>query len=92
MALAMLVMPGRVTRLGISRWAGQGGSSRTVQRLCSQALPWAMLFWVCFRQHGHRPDEVSLLVGDEGVVTKAGKHPYGLDRFFSSLDGKPIPG
>lgn len=25
MALALLVMPGRVTRLGISRWAGKGG-------------------------------------------------------------------
>jgi hypothetical protein len=88
----MLVMPGRVTMLGISRWAGTGGSYRTVQRLFSQALPWAMLFWVFFRQHVHRPDEVSLLAGDEVVVTKAGKHTYGLDRFFSSLYGKPIPG
>src|SRR2546425_2626752 len=90
-ALAMLVMPGRVTMLGISRWAGKGGSYRTVQRFFSQALPWAMLFWVFFRQHVHRPDEVYLLVGDEVVVTKAGKHTYGLDRFFSSLYGKPIP-
>ena len=91
-ALAMLVMPGRVTMLGISRWAGKGGSYRTIQRFFSQALPWAMLFWVFFRQHVHRPDEVYLLVGDEVVVTKAGKHTYGLDRFFSSLYGKPIPG
>jgi hypothetical protein len=51
-----------------------------------------MLFWVFFRQHIHRPDEVYLLVGDEVVVTKAGRHTYGLDRFFSSLYGKPIPG
>jgi putative transposase len=91
-ALALLVMPGRVTMLGISRWAGQGGSYRTIQRFFSQALPWAVLFWVFFRQHVHRPDEVYLLVGDEVVVTKAGKHTYGLDRFFSSLYGKPIPG
>jgi putative transposase len=91
-ALAMLVLPGRVTMLGISRWAGKGGSYRTVQRFFSPALPWAMLFWVFFRQHVHRPDEVYLLVGDEVVVTKAGKHTYGLDRFFSSLYGKPIPG
>ena len=27
---AMLVMTGRVTMLGISRWAGKGGSYRTV--------------------------------------------------------------
>ena len=91
-AWAMLVMPGRVTMLGISRWAGKGGSYRTVQRLFSQVLPWAMLFWVFFRQHVYRPEEVYLLAGDEVVVTKAGKHTYGLDRFFSSLYGKPIPG
>jgi DDE superfamily endonuclease len=92
MVWALLVMSGRVTMLGISRWAGPGGSYRTVQRLFSQALPWAMLFWVFFRQHVYRPDEVYLLAGDEVVVTKAGKHTHGLDRFFSSLYGKPVPG
>ena len=90
--LAMLGMTGRVTMLGLSRWAGPGGSYRTVQRFFSQALPWAMLFWVFFRQHVHRPDDVYLLAGDEVVDTKAGKHTYGLDRFFSSLYGKPVPG
>jgi putative transposase len=92
MGWAILVMSGRVTMLGISRWAGHGGSYRTVQRLFSQALPWAMLFWVFFRQHVYRPDEVYLLAGDEVVATKAGKHTHGLDRFFSSLYGKPVPG
>jgi DDE superfamily endonuclease len=91
-ALAMLVMTGRVTMLGIARWAGKGGSYRTVQRLFSQALPWAMLFWVFFRQHIHRPDDLYLLAGDEVVVTKAGKHTYGLARFFASLYSKPVPG
>jgi len=91
-AWAMLVMTGRVTMLGISRWAGPGGSYRTVQRFFSQALPWAMLFWVFFRQHVYRADDVYLLVGDEVVATKAGKHTHGLDRFFSSLYGKPVPG
>jgi DDE superfamily endonuclease len=43
-ALAMLVMTGRVTMLGISGWAGKGGSYRAVQRFFSQVLPWAMLF------------------------------------------------
>jgi len=90
--LAMLVMTGRVTMLGIARWAGQGGSYRTVQRFFAQALPWAMLFWVFFRQHLYRADEAYLLVGDEVVVTKAGKLTHGLDRFFASLYGKPVPG
>jgi putative transposase len=88
----MLVMPGRVTMLGLSRWAGKGGSDRTVQRVFSQALPGAMRYWGVFRQHVHRPEAVYLLAGDEVVITKAGKHPYGLDRVFASLYGTPIPG
>ena len=91
-AWAMLVMTGRVTMLGISRWAGQGGSYRTVQRFFAQALPWAILFWVFFRQHVYRPQDVYVLAGDEVVATKAGTHTYGLDRFFSSLYGKTVPG
>jgi len=89
---AMLVITGRVTMLGLSRWAGTGGSYRTVQRLFSTALPWATLFWVFFRQHVYRPEDVYLLVGDEVVATKAGTHTHGLDRFFASLYGKPVPG
>jgi putative transposase len=78
--------------LGISRWAGTGGSYRTVQRLFSTVLPWAMLFWVFFRQHVHCPADGYFVAGDEVIVTKAGKHTHGLDRFFSSLYGKPVPG
>jgi len=92
MVSAMLVMTGRITMLGLSRWAGKGGSYRTMQRFFSTVLPWATLFWVFFRQHVYRPEEVYLLVGDEVVATKAGKHTHGLDRFFSSLYGKPVPG
>jgi putative transposase len=72
--LALLVMTGRITMLGLSRWAGKGGSYRTVQRLFSTVLPWAMLFWVCFRQHVYCPTDVYCVAGDEVVVTKAGKH------------------
>jgi hypothetical protein len=85
-------MTGRITMLGMSRWAGKGGSYRTVQRLFSTVIPWAMLFWVFFRQHVYCPDDVYLVAGDEVIVTKAGKKTYGLDRFFSSLYGKPVPG
>src|SRR5882672_3568562 len=90
--LAMLVMTGRVRMLGLSRWAGPGGSYRTVQRFFSTVIPWATLFWVFFRQHVYCPEDVYLLVGDEVVATKAGKHTHGLDRFFASLYGKPVPG
>jgi putative transposase len=89
---AMLVMTGRVTMLGLARWAGKGGSYRTVQRFFATVIPWATLFWVFFRHHVYRPGEGYLLVGDEVVVTKAGQHTHGLDRFFASLYGKPVPG
>jgi putative transposase len=90
--MAMVVMTGRVTMVGLSRWAGPGGSYRTVQRFFATVIPWATLFWVFFRHHVYRSEEVSLLVGDEVVVTKAGKSTHGLDRFFASLYGKPVPG
>src|SRR5690349_21501241 len=91
-ALALLAMTGRVTMRGISRWSGQGGSYRTVQRFFSTLLPWASLFWLFFRTHLYQRDDVYLLGGDETVVTKAGKHTHGLDRFFASLYGKAVPG
>jgi len=47
-AMTMVVMTGRVTLLGLSRWAGQGGSYRTVQRFFATVMPWATLFWVFF--------------------------------------------
>ena len=90
--LAMLAMTGRVTMLGISRWTGQGGSYRTIHRFFTTVVPWATLFWLFFRTHLLQHDDVYLLAGDETVVTKAGKHTHGLDRFFASLYGKPVPG
>jgi putative transposase len=89
-ALALLAMTGRVTMLGISRWTAQGGSYRTVQRFFATVLPWAALFWIFFRTHLFRQDDVYILGGDETVISKAGKHTFGLDRFFASLAGKPI--
>jgi putative transposase len=90
--LALLAMTGRVTMLGISRWTGEGASYRTVQRFFSTVIPWANLFWLFFRTHLFAPDDVYLLAGDETIVTKSGKHTPGLDRFFASLYGKPVPG
>jgi DDE superfamily endonuclease len=90
--LAMLAMTGRVTMLGISRWTGHGASYRTVQRFFATVLPWASLFWLFFRTQLFQKADVYLLGGDETVVTKAGKHTHGLDRFFASLYGKPVVG
>ncbi|MGB3700069.1 MAG: IS4 family transposase, partial [Anaerolineales bacterium] len=43
-AQAMLSMSGRVTMLGLSRWAGKGGSYRTVQRWFNQLLALPEIF------------------------------------------------
>jgi IS4 transposase len=90
--MAMLAMSGRMTMLGISRWAGIGGSYRTVLRFFHTVIPWATVFWVFFRRHLFCPEDVYLLAGDEVVISKSGKETYGLDRFFSSLLSKPITG
>src|SRR3972149_10238798 len=89
---AIVTMTGRVTMLNIARWTDKGGSYRTVQRFFHTALPWALAFWLFFHQYLFNPDEVYLLAGDETVVTKSGKKTHGLDRFFSSLYGRPMPG
>ena len=80
---AMLSMTGRVTMKGISRWAGQGGSYRTMQRFFNTSISWCTLQWVLIRHHLLEPDDVILMGGDEVMVTKSGKQTYGLDRFFS---------
>ena len=81
-ALAMLAMTGRVTMLGLARWTGTGGSYRTIQRFFHTTLPWAAILWIFLRTQVLTPGDDMLLVGDECVVTKAGKETYGVDRFF----------
>ena len=89
---ALLSMTGRVTMLGLSRWSEAGGSYRTIQRWFNTTIAWGHVQWRILRQHLLEPGEILLLAGDEVVVTKAGKKTYGLDRFFSSLYGKAVPG
>ena len=89
---ALLTMSGRVTMLGIARWTEQGGSYRTIQRFYNRVIPWGMVLWLFFAAYLLCETNEYLLVGDESVVSKAGKQSYGLDRFFSSIFGKPIPG
>ncbi len=88
---AILAMTGRVTMLGISRWTEKGGSYRTVQRFFHTVIPWATLFWAFFQRHLLDPNATYFLAGDESVATKSGKKTHGIDRFFSSLYGKPVP-
>ncbi len=89
---AMLAMTGRVTMLGISRWTEKGGSYRTIQRFFNSPIVWAKVNWFFIRHHLLDLEDVILIGGDESVATKSGQKTYGLDRFFSSLYGKPVPG
>jgi putative transposase len=89
---AMLAMTGRVTMLGISRWTEKGGSYRTIQRFYNSTIAWARVNWFFIRHHLLERQDTILIGGDESVVTKSGQKTYGLDRFFSSLYGKPVPG
>jgi putative transposase len=89
---ALLAMTGRVTMLGISRWAGEGGSYRTVQRFFNTPIAWAKVHWCLIRHCFLSSDDVFVIAGDETVVTKSGKITYGINRFFSSLYDKVVPG
>ncbi len=88
---ALLSMTGRVTMLGISRWTGQGGSYRTVQRFFGEPIPWVQLYWQFFAAQLYESEREYLLGGDECVVTKSGKQTHGLDHFFSGLLSKVVP-
>ena len=90
--VALFAMTGRVTMLGLSRWAGPGGSYRTIQRWFHTTIPWAQALVRFFRQHLFQTNAIYILAGDEVVVTKAGQHTFGLDRFFSGLLQKVVPG
>ena len=91
-AQAMLSMSGRVTMLGLSRWAGKGGGYRTVQRFFNAVISWPEVFCKFFMRHLYRSDGEYFLVGDESVVTKSGKETHGLDNFFSGLLNKVVKG
>ena len=89
--IAMLSMTGRVTMLGLSRWAGEGGSYRTIQRFYYTVIPWAQVQWQFFYQSLFQKEETYIYAGDETVISKAGEKTYGLDHFFSGLQQKVIP-
>lgn len=89
---ALLSMSGRVTMLGLSRWAGKGGSYRTVQRFFNAVISWPKVFCHFFMRHLYRSGGEYFLVGDESVVTKSGKETHGLDYFFSGLLNKVVKG
>ena len=88
----MLAASGRITMLGLSRWTEKGGSYRTIQRFYHSVHPWNAIHWLLFRMKLLQPEDEHIVAGDEVVVSKAGKETYGLDRFFSGIQQRVIPG
>ena len=88
----MLVISGRITMLGLSRWTEKGGSYRSIQRLYHSVLPWEAIQWLFFRKRFLKAEDEHIIVGDEVVFGKAGKETYGLDRYFSGIQQQVIPG
>jgi putative transposase len=79
--------------LGISRWTEKGGSERTVQRFFSEHYNWGELRWLLIKQYLKIQIMKSyILVGDEVVVTKSGKHTHGLGKFYSSIQKQSVSG
>ena len=74
--------------LGLSRWSEKGGSYRTIERFFNSTIDWGAVNWIFIKTHLIRKDLVYLLGGDEVVISKNGKHSYGLDLFYSSLENR----
>ena len=91
-AQTMLTMTGRMTMLSLSRWAGDGGSYRTIQRFFATKIVWSQLLVKFFQTHLFNAEHDYILAGDETVVSKSGTETFGIDRYFSGLKGKVIRG
>lgn len=81
-------MRGRITMLGLSRWTGKGGSYSTIIRFFHSEIDWEAINWLLIKTHLINRTSVYLLGGDEVVVSKDGKHSYGLDRFYHSIENR----
>jgi hypothetical protein len=88
----MLVINGRITMLGLSRWTEKGGSYRTIQRYYHSALSWSAIHWLLFQRCFLKQEDEYFIAGDEVVDSKAGKKTFGLDRFFSGIQQQVISG
>ena len=88
----MLATTGRITQLGISRWAGKGGSYRSIQRFFHTPIDWLAVQWLFFQLTVNYKNADYIMVGDESPVSKAGKKTYGIDWFFSSIHDKVMRG
>jgi hypothetical protein len=86
-AETILSMTGRITMAGISRWAGAGGSYRTVNRFFATEFAWLELLVKFFETHLFDLSGEWILAGDATTVTKSGKQTHGIGHFFRAWQG-----
>jgi len=94
---------GGVTQLNLSRWSGEGGSYRSIQRMMATQWNWLLInllcfgMWSCLCFNKFRSQEELLelskkyiLALDEVVEPKSRKKTYGIGHFFSSILKGPV--
>ncbi len=91
-AETILSMTGRITMSGISRWAGAGGSYRTVNRFFATEFAWLELLVKFFETHLFDLFGEWILAGDATTVTKSGTRTHGIGQFFSGVAGRVVKG
>jgi putative transposase len=86
------ISTGGVTQKNISRQTKEDGYGyRSVQRFFSMEINWELLYLSCINYFFNNEEKkVYILAIDEVVESKAGKSTHGVDRFFSSIAGRPI--
>ncbi|CAN5790204.1 hypothetical protein BH24BAC1_BH24BAC1_10210 [soil metagenome] len=86
---AILATSTPVTTLSVSRICR--ASHRTLQRFYAlDNIDWLLVRLLLLRAFIYQPEHHYLLAGDETVEDKAGKHTYGMGRFYSSLSQRAI--
>ena len=87
------ISTGGVTQKNISRQTEEDDFGyRSVQRFFSMEINWELLYLSCINYFFNSEVEkkVYLLAIDEVVERKSGKLTHGVNRFFSSIAGRPI--
>jgi len=72
-AVALLTMTGRVTMLGISRWTGDGGSYRTVQRFFNSKIIWHEILVICVQYWFADADDIFFTGGRRNYCNQSGQ-------------------
>jgi len=87
---SIFIATGKITMLEISRTTQR--TYRTIQRFFAlKNVAWSKFNMLLFKQYIEKEEDVLLLAADETVEKKAGKHTYGIARFFSNIFKQTVP-